>query len=377
VVTNGKKITKSGEELRILIAPLDWGLGHATRCIPIIYALIKGGASVWLAGENNTEAILKKEFPQLPFLPLKGYNIHYSKHKIFFFTKLFSQVPSIISTLIYEQKWLQKVVRKYEIDAVISDNRFGLYHATTPTVFITHQLHIETGNAWFNKIAQKINYGYINRFSQCWVPDAEANNNLAGKLSHPKKMPAIPVKYLGALSRFKKKEENNLVNDLLVILSGPEPQRSIFEKKVLAELTNFKGKVVLVRGLPSDEILLGSIASKIQVYNHLPAAELSLQVQQSAIVLSRAGYTTVMDLAILQQKAILIPTPGQAEQEYLADHLKQQRLFYTCNQQDFNLNKALMEAESFYTALPTAPAPFNESIIFNWLKALQEAKVLK
>ena len=111
--TNGEKITEPNRRLRILIAPLDWGLGHTIRCIPIIYALLDAGANVWLAGEKNTETILKKEFPQLPFILLRGYNVQYSKNKIFFFTKLLSQVPAIKRIILYEHKWLQKVVKDY------------------------------------------------------------------------------------------------------------------------------------------------------------------------------------------------------------------------------------------------------------------------
>lgn len=373
--TNGEKITEPSRRLRILIAPLDWGLGHTTRCIPIIYALLNAGASVWLAGEKNTETILKKEFPQLPFILLRGYNVQYSKNKIFFFTKLLSQVPAIKRIILYEHKWLQKVVKDYEIDGVISDNRFGLYHATTPVIFITHQLHIETGNKWLNILTQKINYSYINRFSQCWVPDVESGSNLAGKLSHPNKRPSIPVKYLGIVSRFKKQEQK-IVNDLLVVLSGPEPQRSIFESIILEQLKTYQGKVVLVRGLPS-QASNESIAKKLEVYNYLNAAELNIMMQQSAIVLSRSGYTTIMDLTVLQQKAILVPTPGQAEQEYIASHLKQQGIFYTCIQKHFDLNNALIEAERFYKTNPAAPAPFNESVIISWLAEIQNTKVLK
>ena len=373
--TNGEKITEPNRRLRILIAPLDWGLGHTIRCIPIIYALLDAGANVWLAGEKNTETILKKEFPQLPFILLRGYNVQYSKNKIFFFTKLLSQVPAIKRIILYEHKWLQKVVKDYEIDGVISDNRFGLYQGTTPAVFITHQLHIETGNKWLNILAQKINYSYINRFSQCWVPDVEAGSNLAGKLSHPSKRPSVPVKYLGIVSRFKKQEQK-IVNDLLVVLSGPEPQRSIFESIILEQLKTYQGKVVLVRGLPS-QLSNEFIAKKLEVYNYLNAAELNIMMQQSAIVLSRSGYTTIMDLTILQQKAILVPTPGQAEQEYFASHLKQQGIFYTCIQEHFDLNKALIEAEKFYKTNPAAPAPFNKSVIISWLAEIQNTKVLK
>jgi uncharacterized protein (TIGR00661 family) len=372
---NGENINKPGDGLRILIAPLDWGLGHATRCIPIIYALISAGAGVIIAGNNTQEAILKKEFPQLPFLSLNGYNIQYGKNKRTFLLKLLSQFPAIKNTLQYEHNWLKKVVREYKIDAVISDNRFGLFHTNIPTVYITHQLHIETGKKWINKIAQQIHYHYINRFTQCWVPDAEGDINLAGKLSHPKKMPLIPVKYLGTLSRFKK-QERPITNYLLIILSGPEPQRSIFENILLQQLKDFEASVVLVRGLPAQSSTI-TLTQNIKVFNHLVADHLSNYIQQSAIVLTRAGYSSVMDLATLKQKAVLVPTPGQTEQEYLAALLKKQQLFYSCSQHKFNLQNALNEAKEFYKMLPVSPPAFNESIIFSWLEEIQKIKVLQ
>ena len=368
----GEKINNPGKGLRILVAPLDWGLGHATRCIPVIYAFINAGASVILAGEAATEAILKKEFPILNFLPLKGYNIKYSKRKRSFFLKLLSQAPRIKKTIHYEHKWLRKVVKDQKIDGVISDNRFGLYHSTAPTVYITHQLHIETGNPWLNKIAQQIHYNYINRFSQCWVPDAEGPINLAGKLSHTDRLPIVPVKYMGVLSRFKK-QQLVVTNKLLVVLSGPEPQRSIFENIILLQIKDFGEPVVLVRGLPAQTATL-SFGENIQVFNHLSSNELSQKIQQSEMVLARAGYSTIMDLAILQQKAILVPTPGQAEQEYLATYLKQQQLFYTCLQDKFDLKIALKESEAFYKTEKLAPGGLNENLVNNWLTDIQKIK---
>lgn len=373
--TNGEKFNNPGEGLRILVAPLDWGLGHTTRCIPIIYALKKAGATVFLAGEGAAEVILKKEFPELPFLHLQGYKIVYSKRKRWFFFKLLSQFPSIVNCIYTEHKWLKKVVKEHKINAVISDNRFGLYHKYIPSVYITHQLHIETGNRFINKIAQHIHYSYINRFGNCWVPDAEGKKNLGGLLSHTKKIPQCPVKYLGIISRFKKMNLS-VINDLIVVLSGPEPQRSIFENIILSELTSYKGSTILVRGLPEHQNQL-KVNNNIQVYHYLPADELSKKIQQSNMVLTRAGYTTIMDLAVLQQKAILVATPGQAEQEYLAKNLKQKQVFYSCGQENFNLEKSIGEAERFYNIKQCETGSFNETIIFNWLNEIKNTKALQ
>ena len=365
-----ENINKQGNKIQILVAPLDWGLGHATRCIPLIYTLQNLGASVILAAEGATAALLHNEFPEVKLLTLKGYRISYSKNKSTFFLKLLSQVPGIYFTIMNENKWLNKIVKEYSIDAVISDNRFGLYHKQIPCVYITHQLYIETGIGSLNRLLQKIHYKFINRFTQCWVPDAAGQQNLAGKLSHPQKLPLIPVKYLGILSRFKKQEQS-ILNDLLILLSGPEPQRTIFENILLKQLKNNSQAVVLVRGLPLEKKTI--IASEnLKIINHLSAGELSKYIQQSKWILARAGYSTIMDLAALQKKAILVPTPGQGEQEYLAKYLKQKNLFYTCAQQNFLLKVAIQNAESFSFEKNGAPNGLDEQIIYAWLAAIKK-----
>ncbi|RYF90970.1 MAG: glycosyl transferase family 28, partial [Chitinophagaceae bacterium] len=228
---NGKIINNLRKEPVILVAPLDWGLGHATRCIPIIYTLIRNGARVLLAGEAATEQLYRKEFPTLTFLPLKGYRVQYARKKQHFNLKLLSQLPRLQRLISYEHRWLKKVVAEHNIDAVISDNRPGLYHPHIPCVYITHQLFIETGSSWLTALAQKIHYSFINRFTECWVPDVAGSNSLAGKLSHPKKLPLVPVLYVGCLSRFTQGVQEKSTR-LLVLLSGPEPMRSIFEKLI-------------------------------------------------------------------------------------------------------------------------------------------------
>ncbi len=372
---NVKKINNLSKGIKILVAPLDWGLGHATRCIPIIYTLIEAGATVLIAGDAATENLLKKEFPTLLFLQLRGYHVTYSRYKKQFLGKLLRQIPRIGKTIKYEQQWLDKVVKDHKIDAVISDNRFGLHNPGIASVYITHQLTIETGVKWLNPLTQKIHYRFINRFNECWVPDAAGPVNLAGRLSHPIKLPHIPVKYMGSLSRFEKTEEAKSIT-LLVLLSGPEPQRSIFEKLIHSQLQHFEGDVVLVRGLPLEQATPATTAN-VSIYNHLPAEALCKLVLQSEMVLARAGYSSIMDLAKLQQKAILVPTPGQAEQEYLADYLSNVGLFYSCSQQQFNLKDALTEAADFYTRQSPVAIKYHENVVTVWLKDLARSKALQ
>ncbi len=365
-----ENINKTGTQLRVLVAPLDWGLGHATRCIPIIQALLQQNITVLLAAEGAVATLLRQEFPDLTILALKGYRITYSSHKFLFLAKIILQIPKITAIARFEKNWLKQIVRRYKIDAVISDNRPGMYNASINSVYLTHQLYIETGNVFLNKIARKIHYHFINRFNECWVPDAPGSMNLAGKLSHPQTLPKIPVKYLGILSRFKKYKPE-VENDLLIILSGPEPQRTLFEKTLATQLINVNKKVVMVRGLPGAKKELKVDNKNVVIFNHLSSQKLSLLIQQSVLVLARAGYSTIMDLASLQQKAILVPTPGQTEQQYLGVYLKKKKFFFVASQLNFHLVNVLQQAEQFSFVPFNVEATDLVKIIGDFLKRLK------
>lgn len=332
----------------ILIAPLDWGLGHATRIIPLITNLLEKNCTVFIAAEGATKVLLQKEFPNLKFLPLQGYRIQYSHRSAWFAAKMVLQIPHIVIAIYREHQWLKEVARQYSIDVIISDNRFGLWHKSVKSVYITHQLLIKTGSKLGEVILQQCHYWFIKRYTVCWVPDFEDVNNFAGQLSHPTILPP-KVRYVGGVSRMEKKYAGEPVFDLLVLLSGPEPQRSIFEKGLLFQLEGFSGNVLFVRGLPAEEEGTASPISRqnITIKNHLGAPELSLAMEQAAMILCRSGYTTIMDLLKLQKKAILVPTPGQTEQEYLGKYLMERKLFYTTVQQNFSLNNTLMAVANF------------------------------
>ena len=338
---------KKRRKPRILVAPLDWGLGHATRCIPIILELLKQDCEVLLAGEGAQETLLKKEFPQLHFLPLKGYRINYSISGGGLLWRMMSQIPQIKKTIRHERQWLRDVVKEHQIDAVISDNRYGLYHKTVFSVFITHQLLIKTyWGGWTEKMLQKKNFRYINHFSECWTPDNENENNLAGILSHPGKKPEIPLQYIGWLSRVEKKNTATEKDHLLFLLSGPEPQRTIFENIIVQQVAHYNGTATIIRGLPNISTMIPSTNS-LKFYNHLPADELGKEMERAEFIIARSGYSTIMDLVKLQKKSILIPTPGQTEQEYLADHLSKKSFAVTCPQKEFSLDDILAKAKGF------------------------------
>jgi UDP-N-acetylglucosamine transferase subunit ALG13 len=331
--------------IKILVAPLDWGLGHATRCIPLVKHLLSIGCTVVLAADGAQEKLLKLEFPELTIEHLEGYQINYAKNKRWFSFKIITQFPKILKAINKEHRWLKSIVTKHNINAIISDNRYGLWHPTLPVAFITHQLNIKTPVSWAEGLTRKYNYKFISRFSYCWVPDVEGYPNIAGELSHPKSLPAIPVKYLGGISRFG---NQNVAEefDALVVISGPEPQRTLLEQKILKELQSYHGKLLLIRGLPGNAEEITPI-NNTKIINHLPAKELALAFAKSKIIVSRSGYTTVMDILKLNKKSILIPTPGQTEQEYLAIHLQTQNWCMTVSQDEFDLQAALRAASKF------------------------------
>ena len=340
---------KYGKNLRILVAPLDWGLGHATRCIPIIKELLQNNCDPWLAGDETQQSLFKSEFPDLPFLLLPGYRIKYSKIRAGLLWKMLLQLPKIFSAVRAENKWLTKVVAAHGFDAVISDNRFGLWSDAIPSVFITHQLTIKTfSGKWTERILQRFNYKWVNHFSECWVPDVKGEKNLAGELSHPEKKPKIPVHYIGAISRFENVHSTVAgdKNHLLVILSGPEPQRTILENKIINEIAHYPSTAIVVRGLPGSANIIPS-TGMIKFYNHLPSQQLKEEIIKADRVISRCGYSGVMDLMKLQKRSILIPTPGQTEQEYLAKYLMKNKLAFCTSQKKFSLYLALNESSLF------------------------------
>jgi uncharacterized protein (TIGR00661 family) len=318
----------------VLVAPLNWGLGHATRCIPIIRNLLIEGFTPVIGSDGIALKLLQKEFPELETITLPDYQIEYAKKGKNFKLKMLKDSPKMLKAISEERKIIKKLVKERDFCGIISDNRLGVYSKKVPSVFITHQLNVLSGTTtWFSS---KVHQIIIKKFQECWVPDVAGKPNLSGKLGHLKKH-SLPLKYIGPLSRLQAKELPKIY-DLMVILSGPEPQRTMLEEKLFEEVKHYDGKVLFVRGKVENKQEQFHFLN-CDVVNFMQSEELEKAFNESELVLSRSGYTTVMDLAKLNKKAFFIPTPGQFEQEYLAKRLQKHKLVPTATQDEFAIDQ--------------------------------------
>ncbi|MBW2960482.1 glycosyltransferase [Mesonia aestuariivivens] len=320
---------------KILVAPLNWGLGHATRCIPIINALEANNFEPIIASDGSALALLKKEFPHLKFYELPSYDIRYAKKGYFFKSKILLKTFKISKTITEERKIALEIYTKEDLSGIISDNRLGVNCKFIPSVFITHQLNVLSGKTTY--FSSKLHQRYIKKFKECWVPDLEQEPNLSGKLGHLKEKNDFQLKYIGPLSRLNKRELP-IIYDLMVMLSGPEPQRTLLEEKLLHELKDDPRKIIFIRGV-MDEVQTKETRENLTIYNFLIGKALENAFNQSENILARSGYTTLMDLAKLEKKAFFIPTPGQTEQIYLAKRLQENNIAPYCKQHHFTIEK--------------------------------------
>lgn len=326
---------------KILIGVLDWGLGHATRCIPLIDYLLQFQCQIFIAAAGPQKKLLETRYPGLQFLQAPSYAVKYPENK-HIAIEVGKQMPKLIKVIRDEHVWLEEQRRKLSLDLVISDNRYGLWSDSIPSVIMTHQLSPISGfGGVADRIIRTLHYRFLQKFRECWVPDQEEHPGLAGKLSHPGLLPPN-TRYIGPLSRMELLPSPAGDDGLLAMVSGPESSRTDFEELLLQQLPFHKEPYLLVRGLPAD-----AEPGPPNTSNHLDAVELNLQMSKAALVICRSGYTSIMDLVKLKKRAVLVPTPGQTEQEYLAAHLQEHSVFPYIEQKKFSLEKALELANQF------------------------------
>lgn len=334
--------------LTILVSPLDWGLGHASRMIPLIRRFVQDGHNVILAGSGRSAELLRNTFPALRFISLPCHTVHLGSGKHSYIQLVF-QLPALAFSVFREHRLASKIVRDEAVDIVISDNRYGLHGRNTYSVLITHQVSpvLPAIFRWFEFPLYIIIRKLIQRFNQCWVPDfSDPEVNLSGKLSHRYKTPSN-ARFIGILSRFSSpgttgEIQPSLHYDVAVVLSGPEPQVSIFEKQVFSQLIGQEKSAILMRGMRNKPFLeSGSFPSHIHQVSHLEVNAFSQVLKQAGTVISRSGYSGIMDFIALGISAILVPSPGQSEQEYLAGWLSEKGWFTYVTQGEMDLKDML------------------------------------
>ena len=331
---------------RILLAPLDWGLGHATRCMPIIEELLAKNADIVIAADGRPAKLLQKEYPQLSHIRYPGYEMYYSADSNMAWT-MFRQLPKLLKGIAAEKRMLEKIIVDESIDAVISDNRWGAYSSHVPSVYMVTQLRILVSPAlrWAQWIVDAANMKLISPFNEIWVPDFDSPDNILGDLV-PKELTTEKTFYIGPLSRLKKIEGLKKELDLLVILSGLEPQRTIIERLIIEQLERTSLKALVVRGTPEVNTKF-SMSKTLTLVSALDAEQLSEAIASSRMILARSGHSTIMDLSFLGANAIFIPTPQQTEHEYLARRLKERGICYSEPQSGFSLERALKESKAY------------------------------
>ena len=344
--------------MKILVAPLNWGLGHASRCVPLVQRMLDEGNEVILGGDGESLTLLRKHFPKLRYVYLASLNLRYSAGKRQVLAML-SALPKLILWAYKDHIMLRSILREENIDRVISDNRFGLYNKATESIYITHQLHImlPEGWRWAEQIVARLHARIYTRFNKVWIPDyEEPEKSLAGDLSHPPKTfvhrisSLCTVSYIGPLSRFSLTAQRSYSETVLqrsgltaqrsytivAVLSGLEPHRTILEKEILARFCGTEKHLLIVEGLlhrPNTRIKRGNIT----IVPHMADGELAAALKGAKHIIARSGYSTIMDLETLgllnskleeyRPEIELIPTPGQPEQEYLATWIEQKALF--------------------------------------------------
>ena len=284
-------------------------------------------------GNSDAKIIYKEEFKTLKHIYYKGYNPKYSKGNNQG-TAMIKQSPKFFKLIKEEKEFADKVAAEMNLDYIISDNRFGFRSKFTTNIFICHQINIQ-GPFLLKLMMHKINSGYIKKFDQCWIPDVQEKEKLAGKLSITKMK---NCHYIGPLSRFEKpcKQKESWTYKYLGILSGPEPQRSILEEKIIKEFNRLNTKCAIIQGTPNKENIK---LNKIDFFSHLKTSDFLKTVENSETIICRSGYSSIMDLSTLQKQAILVPTPGQTEQEYLGKYHQKISKIKTIKQNDFVLKE--------------------------------------
>ena len=332
--------------MRVIYGVCSWGLGHATRSLPVLHKIIEEDNKVTIISKGRSLELLKKELgDDLEYIEIEDYPMLLSKNSRQFMAKSIVYWPLFIRKMQSGLSQLTKMLETKKCDVIISDGRYDIYSKEIPSYFISHQIRImnplrikmfETGSELFNLF-------FFKRFRGVIVPDYK-ENSMSGDLSHNlKKIDEEKIHYVGALSDFKKKQKKEDI-DYLISISGPEPQRTFLEKKLLSQIDQLDGNIVITLGKTEETEKISK--ENIKVYSFLEKEKREDLLNRAKLVISRSGYSTIMDLAVIGKKALMTPTPGQIEQEYLSEYHNNKKTFYSVNQENINLKEDVKIASS-------------------------------
>jgi uncharacterized protein (TIGR00661 family) len=337
---------------KVLIAPLDWGLGHATRCIPVIRELGRQHCTVLVAGSGDSLLLLKREFPHLGFFSLPGYDPRYPLNGSMVWA-MATQLPRFLRVISREHREIERIIADEKVNLLISDNRYGCWSQKIPCAFITHQNNVLMPKrfGWLQLFVRQSSDMLINRFDFRWIPDYPGANSHAGRLTETAVSELIAkTAYMGTLSRFEPRNRPGKQYDVVAVLSGPEPQRTALEGTLVPQLKASGLRFMVIRGLPNEQVR----GTDDRIVNFLASDELQDCLEAADLVIARSGYSTVMDMSALGKKVVFIPTPGQTEQEYLASRMMEKGIAFFMKQNEFHLSTALQQSILYagFTPLP-------------------------
>ena len=317
------KIISDITNKKILVAPLDWGLGHAARSVPLIKVLCSKN-DVIIACGPSAYGFLQKELPDLEIIKIDDWRIRYPKHKINFFTIL-GWIPVMLRNSIHEHRFVKRIIRSRGIDCIVSDNRYGLLYKGLECYIITHQVYpkMPRGFGFLENFGGWMFKKYLSRFNKVLIPDFERGDNLSGSLAADRNLPPEKFVRIGILSRFNYSQAGTPAFHqipVLVLMSGQENQRTVLENKIIAALDGLELNVLFVRGVGESRPTINN-TKNITFRNLLSGNELRDALMAAELIICRAGYSTLCDVVALKKRAVIIPTPGQTEQEYLAERL--------------------------------------------------------
>ena len=324
--------------MKIVYAVCSWGLGHATRSLPVIRKLVEEDNELTIISYGRSLKLLKEELgSDIEYIEIQDYPMLLSENTRQFMVKSMIYWPQFIRRLIQGNQSLQKILKKKKYDIILSDGRYDSYSRRIPSFFITHQIRIlnPLRLQMFERGSEIFNLFFFKRFAGVLVPDYRGGNNLSGILSHNlHRIDEDKLHYIGVLSDFRKKNVRKDI-DYLISVTGPEPQRSILEKKLLTQVMNLDGKIVITLGKTENRDVVKN--DNVEIYSFMTKEEREDVLNRSKLVISRSGYSTLLDLAVIGAKALMTPTPGQTEQEYLAEYHNSRNTFYSVSQDEIDL----------------------------------------